>query len=107
MRIYVVRHGAAIDLEDPKCPKEAERYLTREGIDKTEEVGRGLARLGMKADLPRPRNRSSPAPTPWPDSGCTKQQRSWCRSGSARPPAGSSPRPLSSRSRVRGRASRF
>ena len=51
MRIYVVRHGAAIDREDPKCPKEAERYLTREGIDKTKEVGRGLARLGMKADL--------------------------------------------------------
>jgi phosphohistidine phosphatase len=51
MRIYVVRHGAAIDREDPKCPKEADRYLTREGIDKTKEVGRGVARLGMKADL--------------------------------------------------------
>ena len=33
MRIYVVRHGAAIDRDDPKCPPEAERYLTLAGIE--------------------------------------------------------------------------
>jgi phosphohistidine phosphatase len=51
MRIYVVRHGAAIDREDTKCPSEAERYLTEEGIEKTKEAGRGVARLGARADL--------------------------------------------------------
>jgi phosphohistidine phosphatase len=51
MRIYVVRHGAAIDRDDAKCPAEAERYLTQEGIEKTREVARGVARLGVAADL--------------------------------------------------------
>jgi phosphohistidine phosphatase len=51
MRIYVVRHGAAIDRDDPKCPPEAERYLTPEGITKTKQVARGVAELGSTADL--------------------------------------------------------
>jgi phosphohistidine phosphatase len=51
MRIYVVRHGAAIDRDDPKCPPEAERYLTQEGIEKTKQVARGVAALGAAADL--------------------------------------------------------
>ena len=33
MQLYIVRHGIAIDREDPKCPSEAERYLTEEGVD--------------------------------------------------------------------------
>ena len=51
MRIYVVRHGIAIDRDDPKCPPEAERYLTPEGITKTKQVARGVAELGATADL--------------------------------------------------------
>lgn len=51
MRIYVVRHGIAIDRDDPKCPPEAERYLTEEGIAKTKQVARGVADLGATADL--------------------------------------------------------
>jgi phosphohistidine phosphatase len=51
MQIYVVRHGAAIDREDGKCPSEPERYLTPEGIAKTEEVAKGVAALGATADL--------------------------------------------------------
>jgi phosphohistidine phosphatase len=51
MHIYVVRHGIAIDRDDPKCPPEAERYLTEEGISKTKAVARGLAELGVTADL--------------------------------------------------------
>jgi phosphohistidine phosphatase len=51
MRIYVVRHGIAIDREDPKCPSEAERYLTPEGIAKTKQVARGVAELGCTANL--------------------------------------------------------
>ena len=51
MQLYIVRHGIAIDREDPKCPAEAERYLTEEGIKKTREVARGVASLVEKPDL--------------------------------------------------------
>ena len=51
MQLYIVRHGIAIDREDPKCPSEAERYLTEEGIDRTKRVAKGIAALGITADL--------------------------------------------------------
>jgi phosphohistidine phosphatase len=51
MQLYIVRHGIAIDREDPKCPSEAERYLTEEGIEKTKQVAKGMAALGIHADL--------------------------------------------------------
>jgi phosphohistidine phosphatase len=51
MRIYVVRHGTAINREDPKCPAEAERYLTEEGITKTKQAAKGVAALGYSADV--------------------------------------------------------
>ena len=51
MQLYVVRHGLAIGREDPKCPPDAERYLTEEGVEKTREVARGVAALGATADL--------------------------------------------------------
>ncbi|HET9802878.1 MAG TPA: phosphohistidine phosphatase SixA [Candidatus Acidoferrum sp.] len=51
MLLYLVRHGIAIDREDPKCPAEAERYLTEEGIKKTREVARGAAAICEEADL--------------------------------------------------------
>jgi phosphohistidine phosphatase len=51
MRVYVVRHGIAIDRDDPKCPSEAERYLTSEGISKTKLVAQGVAELGAVPDL--------------------------------------------------------
>lgn len=51
MLLYLVRHGIAIDREDPKCPAEAERYLTEEGIKKTREVARGAAAIVEDADL--------------------------------------------------------
>jgi phosphohistidine phosphatase len=51
MQLYVVRHGIAIDREDPKCPAEAERYLTQEGVDRTKQAAKGLAALGVVADL--------------------------------------------------------
>ena len=34
MQLYVVRHGIAIDREDPKCPSDPERYLTEEVFKK-------------------------------------------------------------------------
>jgi phosphohistidine phosphatase len=51
MDLYIVRHGIAIDREDPKCPPDPERYLTEEGIDKTKQVAKAIATLGITADL--------------------------------------------------------
>jgi phosphohistidine phosphatase len=51
MQLYIVRHGIAIDREDPKCPAEADRYLTEEGIEKTKQVAKGIAVMGVHADL--------------------------------------------------------
>src|SRR6202166_3550918 len=51
MQIYVVRHGIAIDREDPKCPPDPERYLTEEGIEKTKRVAAGIAALRATPDL--------------------------------------------------------
>src|SRR6266446_6156897 len=51
MQIYIVRHGIAIDREDPKCPPDPERYLTEEGLEKTKQVAKGMAALGVTSDL--------------------------------------------------------
>src|SRR4029077_12004037 len=51
MQLYIVRHGIAIDREDPKCPPDPERYLTEEGVEKTKQVAKGLAALGVTGDL--------------------------------------------------------
>jgi phosphohistidine phosphatase len=51
MQLYIVRHGIAIDREDPQSPPEAERYLTEEGIEKTKEVAKSIAALDINAEL--------------------------------------------------------
>jgi phosphohistidine phosphatase len=51
MQLYIVRHGIAIDRDDPKCPPDPERYLTEEGVEKTKQVAKGVAALGATADL--------------------------------------------------------
>ncbi len=51
MQLYIVRHGIAIDRDDPKSPLEAERYLTEEGIEKTTLVAKSIAALGISTDL--------------------------------------------------------
>jgi phosphohistidine phosphatase len=51
MQLYIVRHGIAIDREDPKCPSDPERYLTDEGVEKTKQVAKSVAALGTSADL--------------------------------------------------------
>jgi len=48
MRLYLIRHGAAINRDDPACPAEDERYLTPEGIAKTRAAVAGLAALGIE-----------------------------------------------------------
>jgi phosphohistidine phosphatase len=51
MELYIVRHGIAIDREDPKSPPDPDRFLTEEGIDKTKQVAKGVAALGIEPDL--------------------------------------------------------
>jgi phosphohistidine phosphatase len=47
MRLYLMRHGIAIDREDPKSPSEAERYLTPKGVERTREAAHGLLELSV------------------------------------------------------------
>jgi phosphohistidine phosphatase len=51
MQLYIVRHGIAIDREDPKCPPDPDRFLTEEGIAKTKDVAKGVAEIGAVPDL--------------------------------------------------------
>jgi phosphohistidine phosphatase len=51
MQLYIVRHGIAIDREDPKCPADPDRFLTEDGIEKTKEVAKGLAKISEAPDL--------------------------------------------------------
>lgn len=50
--IHLLRHGIAIDQDDPACPTDPERTLTEKGIARTRAAARGIARLGIeRADL--------------------------------------------------------
>jgi len=51
MELYIVRHGIAIDREDPKSPADPERFLTEEGIDKTKEIAKRVAGFKIKPEL--------------------------------------------------------
>jgi phosphohistidine phosphatase len=50
MILYIVRHGIAVDRNDPKSPPEAERPLTAKGVQKTRAAALGLKELKMKPD---------------------------------------------------------
>lgn len=51
MRLHLMRHGIAMDRDDPLCPAEAERPLTSEGLKKTEEVARGMKKIGIEPEI--------------------------------------------------------
>jgi phosphohistidine phosphatase len=51
MILYLVRHGIAINREDPNSPAETERYLTRDGIKKTREAAKGIRALKIAPTL--------------------------------------------------------
>lgn len=51
MELYIVRHGLAIDREDPKCPPDPERFLTDEGIEKSRLAAKGMAEIASVPDL--------------------------------------------------------
>jgi phosphohistidine phosphatase len=48
MTLYLMRHGIAIDREDPESPEESKRYLTQKGIERTREAAAGLVRFGVQ-----------------------------------------------------------
>jgi phosphohistidine phosphatase len=50
MRLYLVRHGVAVDRDDPDCPPDTERPLTPKGMKKTHAAALGLFALGVKPD---------------------------------------------------------
>jgi phosphohistidine phosphatase len=51
MQLYIVRHGIAVDREDPKCPADPERFLTDEGMEKTRDAAKGVAEIASVPDL--------------------------------------------------------
>ncbi|MBM4343644.1 MAG: phosphohistidine phosphatase SixA [Deltaproteobacteria bacterium] len=51
MRLYLMRHGIAIDRADPGCPEaDADRPLTQEGRERTRLALHGLVSLGVVVD---------------------------------------------------------
>ena len=50
MLLYLMRHGIAINREDPDCPPEVERHLTPKGIARTRAAAKGLRALGIRPD---------------------------------------------------------
>jgi len=51
MELYIVRHGIAVDREDPKCPADTERFLTDEGSEKSRQVAKGVVEVASVPDL--------------------------------------------------------
>jgi phosphohistidine phosphatase len=52
MKLYLMRHGIAIDRDDPDAPPEKERYLTPKGVERTGVAAAGLHELGIKPSCP-------------------------------------------------------
>jgi phosphohistidine phosphatase len=50
MHVYLVRHGIALDREDPKCPSDTERPLTPKGMKKSHAAALGLHALKICPD---------------------------------------------------------
>jgi phosphohistidine phosphatase len=51
MLLCLMRHGIAIDHEDPACPPDPERHLTEKGMERTRAAARGLRTLGIQPGL--------------------------------------------------------
>lgn len=48
MELLLLRHGIAIDRDDPDCPPEEQRQLTAEGERRTRDCALGLRALGVE-----------------------------------------------------------
>jgi len=51
MHLYLIRHGIAVDREDPKCPTDTERPLTPKGLKRTHMAALGLRALDVKPNV--------------------------------------------------------
>jgi len=47
MRVYLMRHGPAVDRNDPDCPPDPDRPLTAQGVHRTRLAALGLVHLGI------------------------------------------------------------
>jgi phosphohistidine phosphatase len=50
MLLYLVRHGIAMDREDPNCPPDTERPLTPRGMKRTHAAALGMLAMKVKPD---------------------------------------------------------
>ena len=50
MLIFLMRHGVAVDRDDPDYPDDASRPLTRHGVKRTARIARGLRRMDVSID---------------------------------------------------------
>jgi phosphohistidine phosphatase len=50
MLVYLVRHGIAMDREDPMCPPDTERPLTPKGMKRSHAAALGLLAMKVKPD---------------------------------------------------------
>jgi phosphohistidine phosphatase len=48
MHLYLIRHGIAVDREDPNCPPDTERPLTPKGVKRALAAALGLRALDAK-----------------------------------------------------------
>jgi len=48
MHLYLIRHGIAVDREDPNCPPDTERPLTPKGMKRSHAAALGLRALDVK-----------------------------------------------------------
>jgi len=46
MHVYLIRHGIAVDREDPICPPDTERPLTPKGMKRSHAAALGLRVAG-------------------------------------------------------------
>jgi len=51
MQLYLIRHGIAVDREDPDCPPDTERPLTSKGEKRSRAAAQGLRALGGKPSV--------------------------------------------------------
>ena len=48
MHLYLIRHGIAVDRDDPNCPPDTERPLTPKGMKRSHAAALGLRALDVK-----------------------------------------------------------
>jgi phosphohistidine phosphatase len=48
MHLYLIRHGIAVDREDPNCPPDTERPLTPKGMKRSHSAALGMRALDVK-----------------------------------------------------------